>query len=266
MEFMVCRNTTANTALDNMKKAQAVDPDLYSRCVRCYGGASLFSQGISTITVLFDYYPKDKIVLRNTQVLNAGESFTKAPSTEAETFAFIEADLKKAQELLVKGTNTTSGYDKWRASRGAATALLGKLYLNKKDYAKAAAEFKKILPGVGDAAYGTYALGDYRANFTIAGENNSESIFEVQFADVTTPSNQRGGGVQNWSFNDHNAWDAMLGWNFAVPTYKLDDFERWTETIGGVPTTVYDYRVYATFLGVPNGSKSHTGYKNCELD
>jgi hypothetical protein len=87
----------------------------------------------------------------------------------------------------------------------------------------------------------------------MAGKNNSESIFEVQLADITTPSNQRGGGVQNWSFNDHNAWSAMLGWNFAVPTYKLDDFERWTETISGQPTTVYDYRVYATFLGVPNG-------------
>ena len=138
------------------------------------------------------------------------KNFIKAPSTEAETFAFIEADLKKAQELLVKGTNTTAGYGKWRASRGSATALLGKLYLNNKDYAKAAAEFKKILPGVGDAAYGTYTLGDYRANFTNAGENNSESLFEVQLADVTTPSNQRGGAVQNWSFNDHNAWAGMV--------------------------------------------------------
>ncbi|HEY5141709.1 MAG TPA: RagB/SusD family nutrient uptake outer membrane protein, partial [Methylococcales bacterium] len=179
--------------------------------------------------------------------------FVKAPSTEAETFAFIEADLKKAQDLLVKGTNTTSGFDKWRASRGAATALLGKLYTNHKDYAKAAAEFKKILPGVGDAAYGTYALGDYKANFTTAGANNSESLFEVEFANVTTPSGQRGGGVQNWSWNDHNAWSKIVGWNFAVPTYKLDDFERWTETIGGVPTTVYDYRAYATLLGLPNG-------------
>jgi hypothetical protein len=203
--------------------------------------------------ILFDYFPKNIIVLRNTQVLTPGEEFIKAPSTKEETFAFIEADLKRAQELLVNGTNTSPGYGKWRASRGAATALLGKLYLNNKDYVKAAAEFKKILPGVGDPAYGTYTLGDYRANFTNEGENNSESIFEVQLTDVTTPSNQRGGAVQNWSFNDHNAWAAMVGWNFAVPTYKLDDFERWTEIIDGQSTTVYDYRVYATFLGVPNG-------------
>jgi tetratricopeptide (TPR) repeat protein len=241
-----------NTALENMKLAQAADPAFTKEQLDVMEGQAYCLRGFYYYS-LFDYYPKDKIILRSKQVLNPGESFTKAPSTEAETFAFIEDDLKKAQELLVKGTNTTAGYEKWRVSRGTAAALLGKLYLNKKDYAKAAAEFKKILPGVGDATYGTYTLGDYRANFTIAGKNNSESLFEVQFADVTTPSNQRGGGVQNWSFNDHNAWSAMLGWNFAVPTYKLDDFERWTETISGQPTTVYDYRVYATFLGVPNG-------------
>jgi tetratricopeptide (TPR) repeat protein len=241
-----------NTALDNMKLAQAADPAFTQEQLDVMEGQAYFLRGFYYYS-LFDYYPKNSIVLRSTQVLNPGEEYYKAPSPEAETFAFIEADLKKAQELLVNGTNTTSGYDKWRASRGAATALLGKLYLNKKDYAKAAAEFKKLLPGVGDAAYGTYALGDYRANFTLDGQDNSESIFEVHFADTSTPSNQRGGGVQNWSFNDHNAWADMLGWNFAVPTYKLDDFESWTETIDGQATTVYDYRVYATFLGVPNG-------------
>jgi hypothetical protein len=247
----------ANTALDNMKKAQAVDQKFTQEELNTMEGQAYFLRAYYYY-ILYDFYPKDRIVLRNTQVLNPGESVTKAPSSEEETFAFIEADLKKAQELLVNGTNTTTGYAKWRASRGAATALLGKLYINHKDYAKAAAEFKKILPGVGDPAYGTYALGDYYANWTVAGANNSEAIFEVEFANVTTPSNQRGGGVQNWSWNDHNAWDKMA-WNFAVPTYKLDDYERWTETINGQPTTVYDYRAYATLLGLPNGANLKLG-------
>jgi hypothetical protein len=247
----------ANTALDNMKLAKAADPSFTQEQLDVREGQAYFLRAYYYY-FLFDYFPKNSIVLRNTQVLNTGEAYVKAPSTEAETFAFIEADLKKAQELLVKGTNTTSGYEKWRASRGAATALLGKLYINKKDYAKAAAEFKKLLPGVGEAAYGTYALADYKANFTLAGANNSEAIFEVEFANVTTPSNQRGGGVQNWSYNDHNAWIKMA-WNFAVPTYKLDDFEKWTETINGKATTVYDYRVYASLLGVPNGGNLTLG-------
>ena len=45
-----------------------------------------------------------------------------------------------------------------------------------------------------------------------------------------------------------------MWWNFAVPKFKLDEFEYWTENIAGTPTTVYDYRVYATFWGVPNGA------------
>jgi hypothetical protein len=249
----------ANTALDNMKSAKATDPSFTQDQLNTMEGQAYFLRAYYYY-ILYDYFPKDKIVLRNTQVLNSNLDYTKAPATEAETFAFIEADLKKAQELLVNGINTKYGTkDKWRASRGAATALLGKLYLNKKDYAKAAAEFKKILPGVGDAAYGTYALADYKANFTMAGANNSEAIFEVEFANVTTPSGQRGGGVQNWSWNDHNAWNKIVGWNFAVPTYKLDEFEKWTETIDGKATTVYDYRAYASFLGLPNGGNLTLG-------
>jgi hypothetical protein len=69
-----------------------------------------------------------------------------APAPADSTVAFIESDLKKAQTLLVAGLNTTAGYEKGRATRGAATALLGKLYMNRGMYDKAAAEFKKILP------------------------------------------------------------------------------------------------------------------------
>ncbi|HNT49956.1 MAG TPA: RagB/SusD family nutrient uptake outer membrane protein, partial [Cyclobacteriaceae bacterium] len=119
----------ANTALDNMKLAKEADPNFTQDDLDVMEGQAYFLRAYYYY-VLFDYFPKNIIVLRNTQVLTPGEEFIKAPSTKEETFAFIEADLKKAQELLVKGTNTTPGYGKWRASRGSATALLGKLYLN----------------------------------------------------------------------------------------------------------------------------------------
>ena len=50
-----------------------------------------------------------------------------------------------------------------------------------------------------------------------------------------------------------------MWWNYAIPNSRLNEFESWTETIGGVPTTVYDYRVYASFWGVPNGAKFTEG-------
>jgi hypothetical protein len=48
-------------------------------------------------------------------------------------------------------------------------------------------------------------------------------------------------------------------WNFAIPKFRLNEYEYWTETIDGVLTTVYDYRVYETFWGVPNGANFTDG-------
>lgn len=205
---------------------------------------------------LFQYFPQDKIIIRRKVPVDDTE-YALPPSPADSTFAFIESDLKKAQQLLTKGLNTTPGYEKGRVTRGAAAALLGKLYINSGMYDKAAAEFKKILPEVGDPEYGTYSLtDDYRLNFTRQGENNSESVFEIQFNDM----NQQGA----WSNNDVNwifqnftlnrtSWRIMW-WNFAVPNFKLNEFEYWTENNGGNIDTVYDYRVYETFWGVPNGA------------
>jgi hypothetical protein len=131
----------------------------------------------------------------------------------------------------------------------------------KKMYTQAAAEYKKILPGVGDAAYGTDSLvDDYRRNFTIAGENtnssvNTESIFEVYYEDLSV--NMTGSFLQNMTMN--RKMQGGQWWNFAIPTFKLNEFETWEEEIDGQTTTVYDYRAYQTFWGVPNGAKYTQG-------
>lgn len=170
--------------------------------------------------------------------------------------------MKKTQTLLTNSLNTTAGYEKGRVTRGTATALLGKLYLYKAKYQLAADQFKLLLPGIGDASYGTYSLQtDYRNNFIGTTENNSESLFEIQFANVNGSASQGADGAsrnetayytQNWTLN-RTSW-ATMWWNWAVPKFRLNEFENWTETIAGVPTTVYDYRVYETFWGAPNGA------------
>lgn len=242
-----------NVALEVMPEAQkaANDPTFTQDVLNLYMGQAYFLRAFFYYN-LFQYFPQDKIIIRR-GVPKDEKDFLKAPSPADSVFAFIESDLKNAQNLLVKGLNTTSGYEKGRATRGAAAALLGKLYINKGMYDKAAAEFKKILPDVGDASYGTYSLVDnYRDNFTRSGENNNESVFEIQFNDM----NQQGA----WSNNDVNwifqnftlnrtSWPIMW-WNWAVPNFKLNEFEYWTEG----SDTVYDYRVYETFWGVPNGA------------
>lgn len=255
----------ANTAFEVIPLAQeaAADPTFTTEVLNNYKGQLYFLRAFAYYK-LFTYFPEDKIVLRRTPP-KTQEDFTQAPAPADSIFKMIESDLKNAQSLLTAGLNNTTGYEKGRATRGAAAALLGKLYLYKGLYAQAAAEFKKILPGVGDAAYGSYSLVDnYRDNFTKEGENNSESVFEIQFHNITNTGfgNELNWVTQQWGLN-RTSWPDMW-WNFAVPDFKLDGlgdtetpgqyFEKWTETINSTATTVYDYRAYQTFWGVPNGA------------
>jgi tetratricopeptide (TPR) repeat protein len=246
-----------NNALDVMPAAQvaADDPAFTVADLNLMMGQAYFLRAFYYWN-LAQYFGDDKIVIRR-HVPQSEAEFSQAPAPADSAVAFIESDLKKAETLLAPGLNITPGYEKGRVTRGAAAALLGKLYMNRGRYAEAAAEFKKILPGVGDPAYGTYSLvNSFRDNFKRTTENNEESVFEVQFTDM----NQGGG----WSNNDVNwvfqsftlnrtSWSIMW-WNFAIPHFKLDDFERWTETIDGKDSTVYDYRAYATFWGIPGGA------------
>jgi starch-binding outer membrane protein, SusD/RagB family len=247
----------ANNALDVMPTAKnlANDPSFTDENLKLMMGQAYFLRAFNYWN-LAQYFGDDKIVIRRKKPSTEAE-FTLAPASPDSTFAFIESDLKKAQEYLVNGLNNTPGYEKGRATRGAATALLGKFYMNRHMYDKAAAEFRKILPGIGDPAYGTYTLtSNYRDNFHRSTKNNSESVFEVQFHNVNSSAGWSNNDV-NWVFQNftlnRTSWDIMW-WNFAVPKYKLDEYENWTETIGGVPTTVYDYRAYETFWGIPNGA------------
>jgi len=246
-----------NNAIEEMPKAQqaANDPTFTEDVLKLMMGQAYFLRAFYYYN-LAQYFGDDKIVIRRTKPKTEAD-FYQNPAPPDSVFAFIESDLKKAQTLLTAGLNTTPGYEKGRVTRGAAAALLGKFYINREKYAEAAAEFRKILPGVGDAAYGTYSLcNNFRDNFKRTTENNSESIFEIQFTNMNSQGAWSNNDV-NWVFQyftlNRSSWSIMW-WNFAVPNFKLNDFESWTENISGTPTTVYDYRVYDTFWGVPNGA------------
>ncbi|GAB3242469.1 RagB/SusD family nutrient uptake outer membrane protein [Hymenobacter seoulensis] len=109
-------------------------------------------------------------------VLKASESLdSSAPqATEAQVWEQVIADLKAAQPDLPASYN---GIDVGRATSGAATALLGKAYMQNRRWAEAQTEFTKIIGT-------TYSLTpNYTDNFRHTTENNAESIFEVQFND-----------------------------------------------------------------------------------
>ena len=94
-------------------------------------------------------------------------------ATPAQAWAQIEKDLAEAAPALPLSYGAG---DVGRATRGAAQALLGRAHLQQREWAAAAAAFQQV---IGSGRYSLVA--DYRSNFTEAGDNNAESVFEVQF-------------------------------------------------------------------------------------
>ena len=94
-----------------------------------------------------------------------------------EDLQFAKANLPTKEEY--------GADDLGRATSGAATGYLGKVYLYREQWAEAEAEFMEIINGV----HGKYELVDnFRWNGIgeeqePAAENNAESLFEVQFQD-----------------------------------------------------------------------------------
>ncbi len=86
----------------------------------------------------------------------------------------IIGDFTEAQSRLPESVDAK---DIGRATWGAATAMLGKSYLFTKKWAEAAAEFKKII----DKPTLYQLVTNYQDNFLATTNNNSESIWELQY-------------------------------------------------------------------------------------
>lgn len=93
-------------------------------------------------------------------------------ATVETVYKFIEQDLTAAEGLPL----SYSGDDVGRATRGAAKGLLAKVYLTQKKWTLAAQKSKEVMD------LGIYGLlPAYADNFKVTTENNTESLFEVQF-------------------------------------------------------------------------------------
>lgn len=119
-----------------------------------------------------------------------------ATASEDALWSQIISDLKNAQSMLPTSYSKVTGTDQGqtgRATWGAATGLLGKAYLIRKDYSSAATELKKVIDS------NLYSLvSNYGDNFTMSNENNSESLFEVQFGNYGTTENWIGDPSSSW--------------------------------------------------------------------
>jgi hypothetical protein len=98
-----------------------------------------------------------------------------ARTPAAQVYAAIVADLQSAITTLPA---SYSGIDIGRATSGAATALLAKVYLNQNDYTNAAKFAGQVMSS------GHYSLNmDWLTNFRVSAKlTNPESIFEISYA------------------------------------------------------------------------------------
>ncbi len=131
------------------------------------------------------------------------DEFNTPTATEEDLWNQIFSDLQMAETDLPISYTNTGGDDQGqigRATKGAAAGLLGKAYLYRKDYANARTQFEKFITG---NLKGVYSLvANYRDNFSEVNENNSESLFEVQFA-------ESGGTDFNWTGNPGGNWKTV---------------------------------------------------------
>lgn len=135
-----------------------------------------------------------------------------------EVFAQIEDDLKEAAKLLPRKSELdgSSGWEQGRATSGAATSLLAKVYLTQEKWAESARAAQEVIDS---GEYGLFS--DYADNFQGRSENGIESAFEVQF---THEGETDTGSRQNNWFGPSELTSGR-GAQFQIPTNDTLDFD-----------------------------------------
>ncbi|WP_312076270.1 RagB/SusD family nutrient uptake outer membrane protein [Chryseobacterium sp.] len=156
--------------------------------------------------------------------------------TKEEIYAFIEKDLIDAIEALPL-KSAYSAANVGRASKGAAHALLAKVYLYQKKYQLAVDQCNLVT--------GYSLTPNFIDIYKVSGENNAESIFEIQGSGIET-----GKGIQQYTQVQGARGTGGWGWGFNTPTQNLydaytaeGDTERRDATIMKKGMTLYDGRV-----------------------
>jgi hypothetical protein len=145
------------------------------------------------------------VPLKVDERIQFGDQFDLDRTPRAEVYAQIQADLIYAADNLPV-TQAEAG----RITKGAAQALLGKVYLYQDKFSEAAQTLDLVINS------GNYDLvADYESIFEQEGENNIESVFEVQYTD------KEGAGFGCLQCSEGNVAVGFNGIrNYAGPTFE----------------------------------------------
>jgi len=190
--------------------------------------------------------------------LNPSE-YNMGRSTFAQLFEFIEKDLNEAIPVL-KEKSKMNANEVGRVTKGAAKALLAKVYLFESSYARyypgderfigltekwgdvlstcqdiiTSDQYRLVGSNPGEV-YNTWHgpnTNGYRYMFTVEGDNNAEAIFEVQYInDVQPYAATRAGSLVQWTSpryytNAGGVKSPTSYWGLGWPTQSLaNEFE-----------------------------------------
>ncbi len=194
-----------------------------------------------------------------TEVVESSDKWKQQRASEQEIYDQIISDLKMAESLLWNKSKYPSA-DLGRATKGAAQAMLCKVYLYNHNYDEAYIWGKKWV----DDQYkkGEYSLNPrYFDNWMEASENGPESVFEIQYIIEETSDYGVGFGSTRGTFTTilcrqrGTTMGSNAGWGWDHPTrdlyneYEADDARR-DYTIGVPPAEDLE-NTEVTYLGSP---------------
>lgn len=198
----------ANQVLDRIDDIDFDDNNYKNRLK----GQALFLRSFSYFHLLMHW----NIIPLVLETPKSVEDYYPSSATSAEVWAQLEADFAECKNLLPQSYTNVTGPDAGqlgRATWGAAAGMLAKCYAQQGKHQQCLTECEAIINS------GVYNLvSNYFDNFTYTNENNSESLFEVQFGIFGT--------AENWAGEPRADWRQATGVNY---NYGISDFTAWED-------------------------------------
>lgn len=222
----------ANQILENVGNV----PELSDQLKAAYTAEAKFLRGLNYFLLAINFGDAPIIL----KVPQTKDEYYSEKSSEANVWKQVKQDFTDAAAGL-----PVSYPSQWigRATKGAALAYLGKAALYTKDWVGAETALKQLTA----SPFSYQLMPNYGDNFIDSKENNQESVFEIQLADV--------GGTNPWAGENANqslgvtsaqefAPSEVAGWFEISPTDKLFNEFKKEKTV----SNDFDPRMYATLI------------------
>jgi hypothetical protein len=172
-----------------------------------------------------------------------------AQKNVTEVFAQVEKDLNEAFADL---PSSWSADQTGRPDKGAAKAFLAKVYMQQHKWAEAKTALEYLINGAG----AKYSLAsNFRDNFTDLKENNSESVFEIQFGDQKSGGTDEGQSAAVSSNRAQFFAPRGIGWSDGQARFWLINAFKQEKNKDGNLDTRLRYTLYYPQLQADFGDK-----------